>query len=100
MNVAPNGDEQQAVFGAVLTRSCEPGQPVRLLNINSRAALVESHARLRPGAMTELQLALAGGRTSIRGRLDRCHISALEPLRYSGLLMFEEPLELEDDADT
>ena len=71
-----------------------------LLNINSRAALVESHARLRPGAMTELQLTRAGGRASIRGRLDRCHISALEPLRYRGLLMFEQRLELEDDADT
>lgn len=71
-----------------------------LLNINSRAAMVESHARLRPGAMTELQLTRAGGRTSIRGRLDRCHISAVEPLRYRGLLMFEQPLELEDDADT
>ena len=33
-----------------------PGQPVVLLNINSRAALVESDARLRPGAHTELQL--------------------------------------------
>lgn len=95
--------ERRRTAGGVRCRAdavLRPGQPVRLLNINSRAALVESHARLRPGAMTELQLALAGRRTSIRGRLDRCHISALEPLRYRGLLMFEEPLELEDDADT
>ena len=34
-----------------------PGQPVTLLNISSRAALVESAARLRPGAHTEMQLA-------------------------------------------
>ena len=76
-----------------------PGQPVMLLNINSRAALVESNARLRPGAVTELQLGLRGGRASIRGRLDRCYVAALEPLRYRGLLVFEDRLELADFAD-
>jgi hypothetical protein len=69
-----------------------------LLNINSRAALVESEARLRPGAITELQLALAGGRASIRGRLDRCYVAAVEPLRYRGLLVFENRFELADDT--
>ena len=73
-----------------------PGQSVLLLNINSRAALVESDARLRPGALTEMQLAMHGRRTSIKGRLDRCHVSALEPLRYRGVLVFEERLEFED----
>jgi hypothetical protein len=75
-----------------------PGQPVVLLNINSRAALLESEARLRPGALTELQLALRGGRASIKGRLDRCYVAALEPLRYRGVLVFEQRLELEDEA--
>jgi hypothetical protein len=70
-----------------------------LLNINSRAALVESDARLRPGAVTELQLALSAGRASIRGRLDRCHVAALEPLRYRGLLVFENRLELADEKN-
>ena len=76
-----------------------PGQPVMLLNINSRAALVESDARLRPGAVTELQLGLRGGRAYVRGRLDRCYVAALEPLRYRGLLVFESRLELTDEAD-
>lgn len=70
-----------------------------LLNINSRAALVESDARLRPGATTELQLALAAGRASVRGRLDRCYVAALEPLRYRGLLVFENRFELADDTN-
>jgi hypothetical protein len=74
-----------------------PGQSVMVLNINSRAALVESDVRLRPGALTELQLASGGGRTSVRGRLDRCHVSALEPLRYRGLLVFDERFELAQD---
>jgi hypothetical protein len=75
-----------------------PGQPVVLLNINSRAALVESDARLRPGAHTELQLLASGDRTTIRGRLDRCHVTALEPLRYRGVLIFDHRLELDDGS--
>jgi hypothetical protein len=90
-----------------------PGQPVVLLNINSRAALVESDARLRPGAQTELQLlgtpsaqsnphadsaSLRAGsdRTTIRGHLDRCHVAALEPLRYRGVLIFDHRLVLDE----
>ena len=93
--------ERRRSAGGVRCRAdavLRPGQPVVVLNINSRAALVESEARLRPGALTELQLAKNDGRTSVRGRLDRCYVSALEPLRYRGLLVFEQRLELEDDS--
>jgi hypothetical protein len=76
-----------------------PGQPIILVNINSRAALVESGARLRPGAHTELQLAGPGARVSIRGRLDRCQVTALEPLRFRGVLIFDERFALIDDDD-
>jgi hypothetical protein len=75
-----------------------PGQTVTLLNICSRAALVESTARLRPGAKTEVQLAGSGTRACIRGRLDRCYVAALEPIRYRGVVMFEHCLELEAEA--
>jgi hypothetical protein len=71
-----------------------PGQPVTLINICSRAALVESPARLRPGAQTEMQLAGRGARTSIKGRLERCYVAALEPLRYRGVLIFEQCVEI------
>lgn len=74
-----------------------PGQAVTLLNISSHAALVESDARLRPGAKTELQLAASGSRASIRGRLERCHVAALEPLRYRGVLLFEQLLAIGDE---
>jgi hypothetical protein len=73
-----------------------PGQPVVLLNINSRAALVESDARLRPGAHTELQLLGGNDRTTVRGHLDRCHVAGLEPLRYRGVLIFDQSLELDE----
>jgi hypothetical protein len=76
-----------------------PGQPVRVLNISTRAALVESASRLRPGAHTELQLRADGrGRVSVRARLDRCHVAALEPLRYRGVLVFDDRLDLEDET--
>ena len=74
-----------------------PGQPVTLLNISSRAALVESEARLRPGARTEMQLGTFGARTSIRGHLERCYVAALEPIRYRGVLIFEDRLDVESD---
>jgi hypothetical protein len=41
-----------------------------------------------------MQLAGAGLRASIKGRLDRCYVSALEPLRYRGVLLFDQSIEL------
>lgn len=73
-----------------------PGQPVTLINICSRAALVESAARLRPGANTEVQLSGEGARVSVKGRMDRCYVAALEPLRYRGVLIFEQCVEIGD----
>ncbi len=73
-----------------------PGQHVTLINITSRAALVESETRLRPGAVTELQLASASRRACIKARLDRCTVIALDPLRYRGVVMFEEQVEIEE----
>lgn len=75
-----------------------PGQPVTLINICSRAALIESAARLRPGAHTEVHLAGSGRRERVKGRLDRCYVAALEPLRYRGVLLFDECVDPEIDA--
>ena len=75
-----------------------PGQPVTLLNISSRAALVESAARLRPGAHTEMRLAGSQVRASIGGRLDRCYVAALEPIRYRGVLVFDERVDVGDNT--
>lgn len=74
-----------------------PGQPVTLLNISSQAALVESSSRLRPGAHTEMQLAGSHARASVGGRLDRCYVAALEPLRYRGVLMFDQQVDLGEE---
>jgi hypothetical protein len=76
-----------------------PGVTVTLINISTCGALFESAARLRPGLRTELQLAGGGMRRIVRGRLDRCHVAALDPLCYRGVMVFEELLEL-DSIDT
>lgn len=73
-----------------------PGQAVVLVNISSQGALVESPARLRPGAQTELQLIGKAARRSVRGRLDRCHIASLVPLCYRGAIVFERAFDLDD----
>jgi hypothetical protein len=75
-----------------------PGVPVVVLNISARAALVESELRLRPGALTEMQLMSKEGRVSVRGRLERCFVSAIAPLRYRGVLIFEHVLDLDAGA--
>jgi hypothetical protein len=75
-----------------------PGQPVTLLNISSQAALVESVSRLRPGARTEMQLSGPHAHASIAGRLDRCYVAALEPLRYRGVVLFEQRVDLQENS--
>ena len=86
--VTPSGISWRA--DAVL----RPGLSVVLVNISSCGALVESGARLRPGARPELQLAGGMARRTIRGRLERCHVSGLDPLRYRGVVVFDEAEEL------
>jgi len=75
-----------------------PGQPITLLNISSQAALVESAARLRPGARTEMQLDGLDARVAIAGRLDRCYVASLQPLRYRGVVVFDERVDMSDNV--
>ena len=72
-----------------------PGLSVVVINLSRRSALVESESRLRPGARTELQLAGDEVKASIKGRLERCHVSRLEPLRYQGVVLFDDCVDVE-----
>jgi hypothetical protein len=74
-----------------------PGQPITVVNISRHAALVESPTRLRPGARTEMQLAGLHVRASVSGRLDRCYVAALEPLRYRGVVVFDHRVDIGDE---
>lgn len=81
--------------GAVL----RPGQAVVLVNIGSRGALVESSVRLRPGAQTELHLCGGTARARVKGRLERCNVVSLDPMRYHGVVVFDEPVDLDAGAE-
>jgi hypothetical protein len=70
-----------------------PGQEIVVLNLSRGGALVESPTRLVPGTRTELQL-FGDLRRSVRGRVERCRVSCLEPLRYEGAIVFDHALEL------
>jgi hypothetical protein len=69
-----------------------PGQEVRLLNVSRGGALVESHTRLLPGTRADLQLSGAHRKT-VRGRVERCRVAGLDPVRYQGAIVFESALE-------
>ena len=71
-----------------------PGIPVVVLNISKHGVLFESSIRLRPGVRTEIQLVTDERRTSVRGHLVRCQVFGLGPLRYRGVLVFDELVDI------
>lgn len=81
--------------GAVL----RPGQAVILVNISSRGALVEARGRLRPGAPTELHLCGHGARARVQGRVERCHVVRLDPVRYHGAIVFDARIDIGSVAE-
>jgi hypothetical protein len=69
-----------------------PGLEVRVINVSCGGALVESANRLKPGARAELQLS-GSKRQIVRGRIDRCRVMDLDPIRYEGAIVFDQLLE-------
>jgi len=45
-----------------------------------------------------MQLAGPDRRVSIAGRLDRCYVAALDPLRYRAVMLFDKRLDLSEDC--
>jgi len=84
------GGGQRFGAGAVL----RPGQAVVLVNISRGGALVDSGARMRPGARTELLLCGSDTRVKVQGRVDRCHVARLDPVRYHGVIVFDEGVDI------
>ena len=71
-----------------------PGLEVVLINISRRGALIESGARLRPGARAGLLLTGTDVRASVEGRIGRCQVARLDPVRYRGAIVFDEDLDI------
>ena len=65
------------------------------MNLSHNGALLASRNRMSPGARTELQL-LGTRRRSVRGRIERCRVTALDPVCYEGVVLFDEQLEWRD----
>jgi hypothetical protein len=74
------------------TAVLRPGQDVELINLSPIGALIASPTRMKPGGRAELQL-LGPARRLVRGRIERCRVTRLYPMRYEGVIVFEEPLD-------
>jgi hypothetical protein len=53
---------------------------------------VTSSTRLTPGILTELHL--LAQRRILRGELDHCRVSRLEPLRYEAIFVFYQSVDM------
>jgi hypothetical protein len=70
-----------------------PGRDVALVDIGEGGVLIETPARLFPGTRVVLQFIAPGGSVSVRGRVVRCEVTALDPsrgVRYRGAVSFDE----------
>ena len=77
-------------FGIGRLGVVRPGVDVLVLEISSRAALVESSAAIRPGARTELMVQDATGtRRPLAASTLRSWVTRLEPLRFRAVLEFD-----------
>jgi hypothetical protein len=73
-----------------------PGLAVRVVDIGPLGALLESSRRFRPGVRTELHLRAShvDRRLIVSGRVARCHVVDLDPVRYRGAMEFDRMVEL------
>ncbi len=70
-----------------------PGQEAALVDIGTGGALVEGPSRLLPGSRVVMQFIVPGGTVTVRGRIVRCEVAALDPargVRYRGAVSFDE----------
>ena len=78
----------------VVAGRIRPGVVVRVLDLSRGGGLIESGARLLPGANVDLQLESADARATIRARVVRCCVGSVSPVRivFRGALQFDAPL--------
>lgn len=69
-----------------------PGHEVRVGSLSSNSVTVNSPTRLKPGTRTDLQL--LGQRRILRGEIDQCRVSRLEPLCYEAVFIFHQSDEM------
>lgn len=69
-----------------------PGQEVRVDAHSPDAMRVKSATRLKPGTRTDLQL--LDQRRILRGEIERCQITRLDPLCYEAIFVFHQSVEM------
>jgi hypothetical protein len=82
-------DQHQIVSACV-----RPGHRVRLIDVSSGGALIETNHRLLPGTSVELQVETGTARASVRGQVLRCGVVRLRPtwVCYRGAIVFDRHL--------
>ena len=69
-----------------------PSHDVRVAEHANNAVRIKSATRLTPGMRTDLQL--LDQRRTLRGEIDRCRVSRLEPLCYEAIFVFDQAAEM------
>jgi hypothetical protein len=71
-----------------------PGHRVRLIDVSSSGALIETSHRLLPGTVVELQVEKGTDTASVPGRVLRCLVVRLRPtwVCYRGAIAFDRHL--------
>ena len=69
-----------------------PGHEVLVNDHGTGAVLVKSPTRLKPGTKTDLQL--LDQRRILRGEIERCQVTRLDPLCYEAIFIFHQSVEM------
>lgn len=70
-----------------------------MVNLSSHGALLESARRMLPGTRAQLQLANRRTRCVLSGRVLRCIVCGLDPIRYRAAIVFEHPLAVRSESE-
>lgn len=84
-----HADAETTVTGRI-----RPGLPIRVVDLSEGGGLIETAARLRPGAVVELYLETPAWCARVRARVMRCAVGSLAPaqITFHGALEFDSPL--------
>jgi hypothetical protein len=71
-----------------------PGHGAALINVSAAGALIETHRRLLPGSLVEIQMETDRHKTSVRGVVVHCFVARVGPacVAYRGAIEFDRRL--------
>ena len=71
-----------------------PGHGATLIDVSAAGALIETHRRLLPGSLVEIQMETDRHKTSVRGIVVHCCVARVGPacVAYRGAIEFDRRL--------